>query len=221
MKRMVAWGAGLLIVAAGLAGCAGNTASKGWVTLLENGSGMENFVPVGEANWRQAEGALTADKGGKTASYLVSRQSFTDFVLYTEFWVNDDANSGIFIRLSDRRRIGADNSYEVNIYDKRPDPAFRTGAIVDVAQPLVQINAGGKWNTFEITAKGPQLTVKMNGVQTARVTDRSFFTGPIALQYGSGIVKFRKVQVLPLEHPGWPGEPRRNPLFGGAVPLGD
>jgi hypothetical protein len=221
MKRMVALGAALLVVAAGLAGCAGNTANKGWVTLLENGSGMENFVPVGDANWRLVDGALVADKGGKTASYLVSRQSFTDFVIYAEFWVNDDANSGIFIRLSDRRTIGTDNSYEVNIYDKRPDPSFGTGAIVNLAKVSPMPKAGGRWNSFEITAKGPQLTVKMNGVQTASVVDRTFFHGPIALQYGSGIVKFRKVQVLPLEHPGWPGEPRRNPLAGGVVPVGD
>jgi hypothetical protein len=219
MKRIVVFGAGLLILA--LAGCAGNTANKGWVTLLENGSGMENFVPVGDANWRQADGALVADKGGKAASYLVSRESFTDFVIYAEFWVNDDANSGIFIRLSDRRTIGSNNSYEVNIYDKRPDPAFGTGAIVNFAKVSPMPKAGGKWNSFEITARGPQLTVKMNGVQTASVSDRSFFHGPIALQYGSGIVKFRKVQVLPLEHPGWPGEPLRNPLFGGVVPQGD
>lgn len=221
MKRMFAWGAGLLVVAAGLAGCAGNTANKGWVTLIDNGSGLENFVPVGDANWRQQDGAVMADKGGKTPSYLVSRESFTDFVMYAEFWANDDANSGIFIRLSDRRKIGADNSYEVNIYDKRPDPSFGTGAIVNFAKVSPMPKAGGRWNTFEITANGPQLTVKMNGVQTASVSDRSFFHGPFALQYGTGIVKFRKVQVLPLEHPGWPGEPRRNALFGGVVPQGD
>jgi hypothetical protein len=221
MKRMVALGAGLLMVAGLLAGCAGNTANKGWVTLVENGSGMENFVPVGDANWRQEDGALVADKGGKEASYLVSRQSFTDFVIYAEFWVNDDANSGIFMRLSDRRKIGSDNSYEVNIYDKRPDPSFGTGAIVNFAKVSPMPKAGGRWNTFEISARGPQLTVKMNGVQTASVNDRSFFHGPIALQYGSGVVKFRKVQVLAIEHPGWPGEPRRNPLEGGVIPQGD
>lgn len=221
MRRRFALVAGLLMITGVLAGCAGNMANKGWVTLLENGSGRENFVPVGDANWRQEDGALVADKGGKTASYLVSRQSFTDFVMYAEFWVNEEANSGIFFRLSDRRKIGADNSYEVNIYDKRPDPSFGTGAIVNFAKVSPMPKAGGRWNTFEITAKGPQLTVKMNGVQTTSVSDRSFFHGPVALQYGSGIVKFRKVQVLPLEHPGWPGEPRRNPLFGRDVPLGD
>jgi len=190
--------AGLLLATLTLSGCGTRRASDGWITLLENGSGMENFVSVGDANWRQQDGALVADKGGKVASYLVSRESFTDFVIYAEFWVNDDANSGIFIRLSDRRDITATNSYEVNIFDKRPDPSFGTGAIVNFAKVAPMPKAGGRWNTFEITARGSQLTVKMNGVQTAATTDRTFFHGPLALQYGTGIVKFRTVQVKPL-----------------------
>lgn len=188
------------MVAATLFGCAsdGRVASSGWVTLIENGHGLENFLAIGSANWRQQDGALVADKGGKEASYLVTRQSYTDFVIYAEFFVNEDANSGIFIRLSDRQNITATNSYEVNIYDKRPDPSYGTGGIVNFAKVAPMPKAGGKWNSFEITAKGSQLTVKMNGVQTAITSDRSFSHGPFALQYGSGIVKFRKVQIKPI-----------------------
>lgn len=198
MKRITAVVAGLLLVVSALTGCASRTASDGWITLLGNGDGMENFVRLGEANWRKEGDALVADKGGKAASYLVSREAFTDFVIYAEFWANDAANSGIFIRLSDRQTITDTNSYEVNIYDKRPDPSYGTGAIVNFAKVSPMPKAGGKWNTFEITAKGSRLTVKMNGVQTAATSDRSFFHGPLALQYGSGIVKFRTVQVKPL-----------------------
>lgn len=188
----------LLVTAVSLTGCGTRRASDGWVTLLENGSGMENFVRLGEANWRKEGDALVADKGGKTPGYLVSRDAFTDFVIYAEFWTNDDANSGIFIRLSDRRNISSTNSYEVNIFDKRPDPSFGTGAIVNFAKVSPMPKAGGRWNTFEITARGSRLTVRMNGVQTAATNDRSFFHGPLALQYGSGVVKFRTVQVKPL-----------------------
>ncbi len=200
MKRFFALGAGLLVVAASLFGCAGNAyrASDGWVTLIDGGSGLADFVRVGDANWREQDGAVMADKGGKVASHLVTRASFTDFVLYAEFWTSDDANSGIFIRLSDREKITATNSYEVNIYDKRPDPSYGTGAIVNFAKVSPMPKAGGRWNTFEITAKGPRVIVKMNGQQTVDMTDRSFFHGPFSLQYGSGVVKFRKVQIKPI-----------------------
>ena len=63
------------------------------------------------------------------------------------------------LRCSDPKTITAANAYEVNIFDQRPDPAYRTGAIVNVAKPLAMVNAGGKWNTLEITAKGTKMTV--------------------------------------------------------------
>ena len=51
---------------------------------------------------------------------------------------------------------------------------------------------------MDITAKGSQLTVLFNGVQTVDVQDSKFASGPIALQYGGGVVKFRKVEIKPL-----------------------
>jgi hypothetical protein len=57
---------------------------------------------------------------------------------------------------------------------------------------------GGKWNTFEITAKGPQLIVVLNGTKTVDIQDSKFASGPFALQYAGGVVKFRKVQIKPL-----------------------
>ena len=198
MKRFFALGAGLFVVAASLLGCAGNAnrASDGWVTLIDGGSGLADFVRVGDANWREQDGAVMADKGGKVSSHLVTRASFTDFVLYAEFWTSDDANSGIFVRLSDREKITATNSYEVQINDKHP--AYATSSIVNFAKASPLSKAGGRWNTFEITAKGPRVIVKMNGQQTVDMSDRSFFHGPIALQYVTGVVKFRKVQIKPI-----------------------
>lgn len=204
MKRLGPMIAALCVVALAATGCAtrdsrsGRLASHGWETLIDGDSGLNNFRKLGEANWREADGSVMADKGGKEPSYLVTRTSYTDFILYAEFWVNDDANSGIFIRMSDRDKVTADNSYEVNIYDKRPDPSYGTGAIVNFAKVSPMPKAGGKWNNFEITAHGSRVTVKMNGVQTVSMNDRSFFHGPFSLQYGSGVVKFRKVQIKPL-----------------------
>ena len=59
----------------------------------------------------------------------------------------------------------------MNIFDKRPDPTYGTGAIVDVAKVEPMPKAGGKWNTYEITAKGPHLVVVLNGQKTVDVQD--------------------------------------------------
>lgn len=194
----------LLTLTLGLAGCA-NWPGFGWTTLIDGDKGLENWNRLGDANWRAEDGAIVADKG-KT-SYLVSKNAYKDFVIYAEFWAATDTNSGIFIRAADPAKIGADSSYEVNIWDIRPDPKYATGAIVDFAAvpvPLVH-KAGGKWNTFEIEARGEQLTVKFNGVQTVSIRNGKYASGPFALQYGAGVkgavggpIKWRKVQIKPL-----------------------
>src|ERR1700692_1512872 len=107
--------------------------SDGWVTLLDS-TKMGDWDEVGKANWAMKDGALTVDKlDGKDLSYLVTKTSYKDFQIKAEFWADDDVNSGIFIRCQDPKKIDAKLCYEVNIFDKRPDPKYGTGAIVDVA----------------------------------------------------------------------------------------
>jgi hypothetical protein len=146
-----------------------------------------------------------ADKG--KGGHLVSKKSYKDFTIRAEFWAATDTNSGIFIRATDPNKIGSVSAYEVNIWDIRPDPKYGTGAIVDVASVPVPIvnKAGGKWNTYEITAKGSQLTVVLNGVETVNVQHSKFAEGPFSLQYGAGVkgatggpIKWRKVQIKEL-----------------------
>ena len=57
------------------------------------------------------------------------------------------------------------------------------------------INAGGQWNSYEITARGNRLVVVLNGTQVVDTTDDQFASGPIALQYGAGTVRFRNVRI--------------------------
>ncbi|MBI3533515.1 MAG: DUF1080 domain-containing protein [Burkholderiales bacterium] len=205
MKRSSVLKLGLLTLALGLTACSQPLNDSGWVTLIDGDKGLENFNRVGDANWRAEAGAIVADQG--KSGFLVSQQSYKDFVIYAEFWAATDTNSGIFIRASDPAKITADNAYEVNVWDIRPDPIYATGAIVNFAAvPVPTVHkAGGRWNTLEIQAKGDELTVKFNGLQTASIRNGKFPSGPFALQFGPGVkgvtggpIKWRKVQIKPL-----------------------
>ena len=205
MKRLSGITMGLLLAASALFGCASLPYGSGWVTLIDGDKGMQNFNQIGDANWRTEGGAIVADKG--KGGYLVSKESYKDFALYAEFWAATDTNSGIFVRASDPKSVGAASAYEVNIWDIRPDPTYGTAAIVDYAAVPVPIlhKAGGAWNTFEITAKGTELVVKFNGLVTVRMNNSKHASGPFALQYGAGVkgatggpIKWRKVQIRPL-----------------------
>jgi hypothetical protein len=167
----------------------------GWTTLFD-GSSIDGWRVLGDANWELADAAVSADRG---SGYLVTESSYGDFELTLEFWVDEPANSGVFIRCSDPDNIGAANSYEVNIYDTRADQTYRTGGIVNVAAPTSVINTGGQWNSYEITAQGSRLVVILNGTQVVDATHDQFVRGPIALQYGAGTVRFRNVQIRVLD----------------------
>ena len=179
----------------------------GWVTLFD-AKNLDNWNKIGDANWRIEDGAVVADKGN---GFLVSKNSYGNFQLRAEFWVDDDANSGIFIRCTDPNKVAGSNAYEVNIWDRRPDPTYGTGAIVNVAKVDPMPKAAGKWNVYEIIAQGPKFTVTLNGQKTVDgAQDAKFANGRIALQHGlglkddkgvandRGVVKFRKVEIKPL-----------------------
>jgi hypothetical protein len=198
MHRTTTFSFATLALAATLSGCA-TIGSGGWTTLIDGSSGLDNFNRVGDANWNASEGVIQASQGGKDAGFLVTKTAYKDVMIRAEFWSSDDANSGIFFRCQDPSKITDENCYEANIFDQRPDPTYGTGAIVKVAKlEAPMIKAGGKWNTFEISARGSRLTLVLNGVKTVEVDDAKLASGPIALQWGRGTIKFRKVEVKPL-----------------------
>lgn len=203
MKQFLTITASLAML--GLAGCGSGTEETAATTteepapaastVLLDGTSTEGWNRVGGANWEVADGAV---EGSGETGYLVSPQSYGDFKLTVEFWVDEPANSGVFIRCQDPAMIDSNTCYEVNIFDTRPDQSGRTGAIVDVAPPLATVNAANQWNTYVITAQGTHLMVELNGTKTVDVEHEGHLLGPIALQYGSGVVKFRRVEIQPL-----------------------
>jgi Domain of Unknown Function (DUF1080) len=210
MKRWSTVGIALVLAAFAAFASTQRTSAEtdaGWISLFD-GKNLDNFNQVGNANWRVEDGVIVADKGN---GFLVSKNTYTDYQIRAEFWVDGDANSGVFIRCTDPEKIGSVSAYEVNIWDARPDPSYGTGAIVNVGKVDPMPRAAGKWNLYEITAKGSTFTVTLNGQKTVDgAQDTKFATGRVALQHGlglkddkgvesdKGLVKFRKVEIKPL-----------------------
>jgi hypothetical protein len=165
-----------------------------WLTLLD-GSTLDGWNILGDGTWTLADGAV---EGDGEAGFLVTGDSYGDFQLQFEFWIGEDSNSGVFIRCSDPNNVGADNSYEVNIADTHENPDFRSGSIVRLVGPSQAVQTAGQWNTYDITARGGQLTVILNGITTADAEDGKFTSGPIALQHRTGMVKFKNVRIRKL-----------------------
>jgi Domain of Unknown Function (DUF1080) len=133
------------------------------------------------------------------------------------------SNSGVFIRIADKPKdewYAVHHGYEVQI-DDAADPFHRTGAVYSMAKATAAAGKVGEWNTMEITLKGQQILVLVNGAsvldlnpETATIPPRTKQWEPqrgprptkgyIGLQNHDDVgrsaeVYFKEVAVRPLE----------------------
>lgn len=165
-------------------------------SLLFDGSTLAGWNQRGEGKWVIEEGYITAVKASGN-TMLVTNESYDNYILSLAFWVDSEANSGVFIRCSKGKEISPFNCYEVNIWDDHPKQEFRTGAIVThVSPPLAKVDSVGKWNTLEIKAVGQSISVNVNGTITSLLDDDTHQSGEIALQrFNEGVVRFKNIQL--------------------------
>jgi len=177
--------------------CASQLAHADPVALFD-GHSLDGWRIEGAGKWSVVDQAIVAS--GSDDGFLVSAQDYADFHLQAEFWVDATTNSGIFIRCRDRSRIHPETCYELNIWDEHPQQEARTGAVVmQFMPPMVRVETVGRWNTYEVTAKGAAIEVKVNGVTTAVLDNADPTAGFIALQHwADGTVKFRKLELSAL-----------------------
>lgn len=142
-------------------------------------------------------------------------ETFGDFDLHLEFKVARRANSGVFLRTQPNDPVN--RGFEVQVledFGKRPTKNS-CGSIYDVVTPMFNLSRpAGEWNSFDISVKGKQVTVVMNGWKIVD-TDLSQMTTPlgkfaiayndlplegnIALQDHGGEVWFRNIVIKPLK----------------------
>lgn len=197
MRRFTAICSALSVATITLFGCATSSnapSEPGWITLFD-GTDLNKWNLLGNPNWRIQDGMVVSEIG---TGHLVSKEAYGDFQMRAEFWVGDAANSGIFIRCADPQKITAVNCYEVNINDAGLDGGTGTGGVPNYAKTTQRIRAAGNWNTYEITARGSQIRVVLNGIETVNFNDAKLPKGVITLQHSAGVVKFRNVYIKPL-----------------------
>ena len=170
--------------------------SEGWI-LLFDGETTFGWAPRGEVNWNIQDGALVS-RPGSGAGHLSTTTEFADYQLRAEFWIDNQANSGVFLRCPLTGEITALNAYEVNIFD--PHEKWPTGSINEIAKASDTPKTAGQWNTYDLTAEGDHLVVKLNGKTTVDVRDSKYARGAIGLQKFSnaGEVRFRNLKLKPL-----------------------
>lgn len=178
----------LLLTLIGLLSCSKNNTSV--EKLFQNDA--NDWFEEGDAEWKFIKGELVGISRGE-GGFVMTKKSYSDFILELEFYPDSTVNSGVFIRCKGKELSHTD-CYEINIWDLHPNQDFRTGSVVSRVKPLEKVETLNKWNTYKIKNINDHLQVWINNIQMVDIKNQELIEGPIALQaYEKGLVKFRNV----------------------------
>ncbi|MEX1229282.1 MAG: family 16 glycoside hydrolase [Planctomycetaceae bacterium] len=104
----------------------------------------------------------------QSGGYLVIHEDqFSDFVFRCDVLMGDDCNSGVFFRIGDPNDP-VQTGIEAQVLSGTGTGMHDFGALYDLVPIRENATHGpGKWDTLEITCKGPLMSVAVNGVQVA------------------------------------------------------
>lgn len=127
--------------------------------VLFDGSHLDAFQAT---KWKIEDGTLARVP---KAGYIWTKETFGDFVLNLEFKVSAKCNSGVFFRTNPEDPV--QGGFEIQVtdsYGKAKPDKHDAGALYDALAPSINaIKEVGAWNTMQIEAIGPKITVTMNG----------------------------------------------------------
>ena len=166
----------------------------------------------GDPLWSVADGKI-ACVGDRYGFLRYDGFVFSDFTVRVEyrFAVKQRGNSGLGVRTVkyDPMKSGATRpsraAYEVQLMDDagKPPSKHGTASLYRFHAPTANpTKPAPEWNTIEVTCRGPNITVTLNGEKVLDVDQSEDaklknkpLRGYIALQSHTGGVEFRKVQV--------------------------
>jgi hypothetical protein len=137
---------------------------------LFNGKDLTGWESIGadKSNWIAESGMLVNTNHGAN---IRTTRKFDDFKLHIEFTCPDDGNSGVYLR----------GRYEVQIeYEplSKNDQFHRIGAVYGMIAPAVELpRTPEKWESFDVTLVGRNVTVVRDGTLTIDHMDIPGITG--------------------------------------------
>jgi len=167
--------------------------------------------------WAVENGMIVTKSGG--GGWLLTDKEYGDFEVRVDFKMSEGGNSGVALRAPLKGNVSY-SGMEIQLLDdvwhkknlKDLKPVQYTGAIYGVVAPSKDaLKPVGEWNTINITAKGRQITILLNGVKRvdANLDDYKEAAekdhpglkrekGHLGLQSHSNRVEFRNVYVKEL-----------------------
>lgn len=173
-----------------------------------NGKDLTGWKIHGTEKWYVENGELICESGpDKGYGYLSTEKPYTNFILETEFKLEANGNSGIFIRSNiEGTKV---SGWQVEV----APPMHNTGGIYEsygrewLIKPSPEkekILKATDWNKMRIKVQGDEVTTWLNGTEMVKLKDEKIGQGRghIALQIhdGGGIkVRWKDIRVKELK----------------------
>jgi hypothetical protein len=169
---------------------------------LFNGTSMDAWDVQDKtkpSGWSIVDGAMT---NTPHANNLISKQKFQDYKIHAEYKLEQNSNSGIYIR----------GRYELQVLDDygKPQDEHSHMAVYAWHKPLVNASKPvGEWQTMDATIVANKVTVTLNGQKVQDNSTLEAITGgaldvnesepgPVMIQGDHEKVTYRKVTVTPI-----------------------
>ena len=193
---------------------------RGWIDLMPRpdlkGWGrvpVPPGAPLGKQQWRVEkqgkDGTVLVCEGDGGHDMLLCTREFGDAIFHIEFRYTrvegkTGYNSGIYVRNSEdgaiwhQAQIG--DAFGGYLFGETPAPDgskrfFTTHQEVKDGR----VKPAGEWNTVEITARGPVLTLWVNGAVTCEVRDCGRPRGLVGVEGEGYRIEFRNIKVKELK----------------------
>ncbi len=173
----------------------------------EEGVAMEDVWSVDE------EGVLNC-VGNPRGSLRTKKEDYSDYVLTVEWrWPGQGGNNGVLVHASTPRALGVwPKSIEVQLAADNAGDFWVIGTELDVENEASRVKGRrhinltdgsekplSEWNQMEITCRGDEVLVKVNGQLVNHATNCNVTEGAICLQSEGTPIQFRNVHLRPLK----------------------
>ena len=181
----------------------------GFVSLFD-GKTLKGWTPAPGGTWEVKDGAILgmSPKSEPRHGILLNDKSYRDFVVRARFKVTK-GDSGFYFRAERVKSNVSVNGFQVEVDSSQETGGlYETGGRAWVIKPAVadipaKKYVPGEWTDLEVNARGKNVTVKINGVVTAELTDDPGRTeGYFGLQLHGGMdmhVEFKELWIREVE----------------------
>jgi Domain of Unknown Function (DUF1080) len=180
----------------------------GWTYVLDDANATMEDV------WSVKDDGVLFCKGRPAGYLLTEKDDFENYVLTLEWrWPEKGGNNGALVHVTSPGEIGVwPKCLEVQLQHGEAGDFWVIGTTIDVeniekrrhGRRHINLSDGdekpfGEWNKMEITCRGDEVLVKVNGKLVNHATEVSQTKGAIALQSEGTPIEYRNFKLRKLD----------------------